>query len=47
LASLYQTKSNYLASYTASLDKAIKQGFILPADRAGLLAQAQQVQFPS
>ena len=47
LVALYQTKSNYIAAYTASLDKAIKGGFILQADRAGLLAQAQQVAFPS
>jgi Alpha/beta hydrolase domain len=47
LTSLYQTKSNYLAAYTASLDKAIKGGYILSADRAPLLAQAQQVQIPS
>jgi hypothetical protein len=47
LTSLYQTKSNYLAAYTASLDKAIKGGYILSADRASLLAQAQQVQIPS
>ena len=46
LTSLYQTKSNYLAAYSASLDKAIKGGYILPADRAALLAQAQQVQIP-
>lgn len=47
LVSLYHTKSNYLAEYTTSLDQAIKGGYILAADRAGLLAQAQQVQFPS
>jgi len=47
LSSLYQTKSNYLAAYTASLDKDIKGGYILSADRSTLLAQAQQVQFPS
>jgi hypothetical protein len=47
LTSLYQTKSNYLAAYTASLDKAIKGGYILSADRSTLLAQAQQVQIPS
>ena len=46
LASLYHTKSNYLAQYTASLDKAIAGGYILAADRASLLAQAQQVQIP-
>ena len=47
LTSLYQTKSNYLATYTASLNKAIKAGFILAADRPALLAQAEAVQFPS
>ncbi len=47
LASLYRTKSNYLALYKASLDKAITGGFVLSADRSGLLAQADQVQLPS
>ena len=47
LVKLYHTKSDYLAAYTASLDKAIADGFILPADRAPLLARAQQVQLPS
>ena len=47
LAGLYHTKSNYLSLYQASLDKAIAGGYILGADRAGLLAQANQVQLPS
>ncbi len=47
LTSLYQTKSNYIAKYTASLNKAIKAGFVLAADRSALLAQAEAVQFPS
>jgi len=47
LVTLYHTKSDYLAAYTASLDRAIADGFILPADRAPLLAQAAQVQLPS
>ena len=46
LASLYGTKSHYIAEYTASLDKAIAGGYILSADRASLLAQAERVQFP-
>ena len=46
LASLYGTKSHYLATYTKSLNKAIAGGYILSADRASLLAQAEQVQFP-
>ncbi len=47
LVGLYHTKDAYLAAYTASLNKAIAKGFILGADRAALLAQAQQVPFPS
>ena len=47
LASLYGTKANYIAAYTKSLDKAVASGFILSADKASLLAQAEQVQFPS
>jgi hypothetical protein len=46
LASLYPTKADYLTAYQASLDKAIKGGYILDADKAALLAQAQQVQIP-
>ena len=47
LASLYGTKSHYLSLYKASLNKAIASGFILSADRASLLAQAEQVQVPA
>ena len=47
LASLYGTQSNYIAQYTKSLDKAIASGYILSADKASLLAQAEQVQFPA
>ena len=47
LASLYGTESNYIAQYTKSLDKAIASGYILSADKASLLAQAEQVQFPA
>ncbi|HWE71476.1 MAG TPA: alpha/beta hydrolase domain-containing protein [Acidimicrobiales bacterium] len=47
LVGLYRNRSNFVASYQASLDKAIAGGYILKADRAGLLAQAQQVAFPS
>ena len=45
LTSLYQTPSNYVAKFTASLNKDLKEGYILPADRADLLAQAEAVQF--
>jgi len=45
LVSLYGTPANYEKAYRASLDKAIAGGFILPADRAELLDNAQQVQF--
>jgi hypothetical protein len=47
LSSLYKSQSGYLAAYTTSLDKAIAEGYILSADRASLLAQAMQVQFPA
>jgi hypothetical protein len=47
LVSLYHDKSGYLAAYKASLDTAINGGYILAADRSSLLAQAEQVQFPS
>jgi hypothetical protein len=47
LTSLYHDKTSYLASFTASLNRAIQQGFILKADRAAVLAQAQAVPFPA
>ena len=47
LASLYGSQSNYIAQYTKSLNKAIAGGYILSADKAELLAQAEQVQFPA
>jgi Alpha/beta hydrolase domain len=46
LVSLYHTRSGYLAAYRASLNKAIAMGYVLGADRAALLAQAEQVQIP-
>ena len=46
LASLYQNQAGYLHAFTTSLDKDIAEGYILSADRAELLAQAMQVQFP-
>ena len=47
LAALYGSKAGYVAAYTTDLDKAIAAGYLLPADRAQLLAQAAQVPFPS
>jgi hypothetical protein len=47
LSNLYESQAGYLAVYTTSLDRAIAEGFILSADRASLLAQAMQVQFPA
>jgi hypothetical protein len=46
LISLYTNPRGYLKAYRASLAEAITQGYLLPADRAGLLAQARLVQFP-
>ena len=47
LHALYPTKADYVSDYTKSLDDAISGGFILPADRAELLAQANQAPIPS
>ena len=47
LAAIYHSKAEYLAKYSASLDIAIKDGYILSADRGALLAQASAVQFPA
>jgi hypothetical protein len=46
LASLYPTKADYVALYTKSLDRTIRMGLILGADRAELLAHAKQVSIP-
>jgi hypothetical protein len=47
LTSLYATPSNYVNDYTKSLNKAVASGYILSADKASLLAEAGQVQFPA
>jgi hypothetical protein len=47
MAQLYGDKATYLHRYDKSLDRAISDGYILPQDRAGLMAQAEQVQFPA
>jgi hypothetical protein len=47
LVSLYGDKAGYIAKFTANLDKAIAQGYVLSADRADQLAQAEAVNFPS
>ena len=47
LASLYGTKANYVTRYTADLDRAIAARYLLPSERAALLAAARQVQFPT
>ncbi len=41
LAQRYPSRAAYLADYTKATDAAIKAGFVLPADRTALLAQAQ------
>ena len=47
LASLYGTKAMYISKYTADLDRAIAAGYLLPSERASLLAMAQAVHFPA
>ncbi len=46
LAQRYPTKAAYVAEYTKATDAAIKAGFVLSADRAALLAQAQPARIP-
>ena len=46
LVSLYGTPANYVAKYTASLDRTIAQDYLLASERSALLTQAGQVQFP-
>ena len=41
LAQLYPSRADYLQRYDADADAAIKAGFVLPADRAALLAFAE------
>jgi hypothetical protein len=45
LAALYGTKSNYLKAYTKATDGDIRNGYILPADKAQVLAFAEQARF--
>jgi len=47
LVALYGSKAAYVAGYTANLNRAIAAGYVLPTDRASLLAKAAQVSFPS
>lgn len=47
LASLYGSKAHYLDEYRTDLDRAIKAGYLLPSERAALLTEAEQVQFPA
>jgi len=45
LRRLYGDKAGYLGAFTASLDKAIAAGFLLPAQRPQLLADAEAAKF--
>jgi hypothetical protein len=47
LAALYPTPEAYLLAYTQAADAAIAAGFVLPDDRAALLAAAQPGVIPS
>jgi hypothetical protein len=46
LTGLYGSKAAYLQRYQQSLDGSIRGGYVLAADRASLLDQAQQVTIP-
>jgi hypothetical protein len=41
IAALYPSRAAYLRRYAADADRAIRAGFVLPADRAALMAYAQ------
>jgi len=45
LVKLYGTKAAYLAKFRAATDKAIANGYVLPADRAAILADAAKINF--
>jgi hypothetical protein len=45
LDALYGSKSHYLEAYTKATNEDIKAGYILPADKAQVLAFAEQAQF--
>jgi len=45
LVRLYGTKAAYLAKFRAATDKAIANGYILPADRAAILADGAKINF--
>ncbi len=45
LASIYANKDQYLSAYRDATDKAIRQGYILEADRLAVLAEADKVNF--
>lgn len=47
LLRLYGDRAGYLSAFTASLDAAIAAGFLLPAHRVQLLAEAEAVSFPA
>jgi hypothetical protein len=47
LAQLYPTRTDYLQRYNADADRAIAAGYVLPADRAALLAYAQASRIPA
>jgi hypothetical protein len=46
LAQLYPSRADYLQGYNVAADAAIRAGFVLPEDRAALLAFAEPAQIP-
>jgi hypothetical protein len=45
LKQLYGTKDSYVQKYTAATDRTIAAGFLLPADRAAIIAETNKVSF--
>ena len=47
LSALYPSRDAYLAAFAAAIDRGVEAGFLLEDDRAGMLAEAEAVAWPS
>ena len=47
LSDLYSGRDAYLAAFAAAIDRGVEAGFLLEEDRAGMLAEAEAVAWPS
>ena len=47
LSALYPGRDAYLAAFATAIDRGVEAGFLLEEDRAGMLAEAEAVAWPS